>query len=142
MAVDCAQKIPGVDLAAAIYIQLVAEMPTRNIYDDIPESATWPYITIGEAFSEDDSTKMSYGMRKVINFHVWTGLPNRGWEMCHMLINEVLGALVNNTWLQAAPVANWHLVDVVPGGNIIFLQEDNSVRHGVLPILFVLDQTA
>lgn len=140
MAVTCPQKIPGVDVAAAVYTQLTAEMPTRNIYDTNPASATWPYIVIGEAFSEDESTKMNWNMRKIINFHIWTGLPNRGWQMCHTLIDEVLQALVNHSWLQSAPVANWHLVDVVLGGNIIYLQEDNSVRHGVLPILFVLDQ--
>ncbi|MCM2390197.1 DUF3168 domain-containing protein [Streptomyces albipurpureus] len=43
-----------------------------GVYDWVPESATYPYIVIGEATEIPDNRHRGYGWQTTITQHVWT----------------------------------------------------------------------
>lgn len=45
---------------------------TADVYDHVPEDATFPYITVGEATEVADNTHQTFGHQSTVTLHIWT----------------------------------------------------------------------
>ena len=60
----------------AIYARLTGDPElsgmVTGVWDDVPEDADWPYVTIGESIESPDNTHGGFGRDVVATLHVWT----------------------------------------------------------------------
>lgn len=63
---------PTQPIQAAIYTALTGESGMADVYDEVPETADYPYIVIGEAFTTPDNSHDRKAWRTVVTLHVWS----------------------------------------------------------------------
>ncbi|MEU9777142.1 DUF3168 domain-containing protein [Streptomyces sp. NPDC047968] len=65
---------PMAAIQRALYERLTAEAGSlvTGVYDYVPETADYPYVTVGEAIETPDNAHDRYGWETVATLHVWT----------------------------------------------------------------------
>jgi len=111
-------------LVAAPAIKALAGDPAR-VFDDVPETAAFPLISIGDATGADWSSKTTDGLEATITLHVWS--RQRGRREVKVILDAVHGVLHN----AALSVAGHALALLQFEFAEDFLDEDGLTRHGV-----------
>jgi len=99
-------------LRAAIHDALVADgalsalLGGARVYDEVPQAAAFPYVTLGEARITDWSTGSEVGAEHQLTLHAWSRQGG------HREAHEIAGALLQA--LDDAPLAldGHHLVNL------------------------------
>jgi hypothetical protein len=84
-------------LRAAIHDALTADAPLTGllggpkIYDEVPNSASFPYVTLGEARVADWSTGNDTGEEHQLTLHAWS--RQGGHREAHVIAGALLQAL-------------------------------------------------
>lgn len=84
-------------LRAAIHDALAADAPLTSvlggpkIYDEVPGSASFPYVTLGEARVSDFSTASEAGEEHQLTLHAWS--RQGGHREAHVIAGALLQAL-------------------------------------------------
>ena len=84
-------------LQQAIYTTLSSATPLidllggPHIYDDVPQRAAFPYLTLGQSTVRDWSTGSDDGLEHLLTLHVWSRAGGRG--QTHDIMAAVEGAL-------------------------------------------------
>ncbi|MCA0316755.1 MAG: DUF3168 domain-containing protein [Proteobacteria bacterium] len=73
------------------YAPLVAVLGGAKVYDEPPRSAAFPYVTLGEAQTNDWSTGSSAGHEHALTLHVWS--RQGGQSEAHVVAGELVAAL-------------------------------------------------
>ena len=77
-----------------------------RIYDDVPPSTPYPYLSIGQTIERDWSTGTDDGREHTFTLHVWSRTPGR------RQVHEI-ASLVRATLHQAAlPLSNHRLINL------------------------------
>lgn len=121
-------KSPLLGLQGAVYRRLKDAL-SCPVYDDVPDGAAMPYVTIGEDTALDWSTKPQPGMEITQTLHVWSAYP--GMAEVKRIIDEAIQAVVNTTFdVDGFFVvsAQLDMVDV--------LRDPEGYRHGVVRFRF------
>jgi hypothetical protein len=82
-------------LNTLIYVNF-ANVP---IYDNIPDSANYPYIQISNVSMTDESTKTNFNSNCVVTIQIFTGTDGTSYSKkdADTISNEVLQILLNRT---------------------------------------------
>lgn len=89
----------ALSLRAAIYAALLADAPLcallggARIYDEPPEAAAFPFVTLGEAEMADASTMTEPGEETTLTLHVYS--RQGGHAQAHAMVGAVLEALID-----------------------------------------------
>lgn len=84
-------------LRAAIHDALVADAPLTSllggarVYDEVPQSAAFPYVTLGDAKVSDWSTATEAGEEHQLTLHAWS--RQGGHREAHVIAGALLQAL-------------------------------------------------
>lgn len=119
-------------LQKAIYAALaadgaVAALVGARIYDSVPESPTFPYITIGEAQGIDDGADCLDGEEVIATLHVWSREPG-GVEA-----KEIGGAIKDALHEQELLLeTGFALCDLRFRDSLYRLDPDGVTTHGIL----------
>lgn len=70
-------------------VDIVSLLGGANIYDEVPQNASCPYLTFGQSQARDWSTGTEDGQEHVITLHVWSRAAGR--KETH----DILGAVRN-----------------------------------------------
>ncbi|MGP3686532.1 DUF3168 domain-containing protein [Streptomyces sp. IBSNAI002] len=75
-------------LQRAVYARLTADAPltalVSGVYDEVPEDATFPYLTIGSITEQVDDAHNQRGLAADVTLDIWSRY--RGWaEAAHVL---------------------------------------------------------
>lgn len=96
-----------------------------GVYDDVPENATFPYVTIGETFLSPFDTKTEIGVEHVVVLHIWSRYE--GAKECKQIMTAIYDALNR----AALSVSGQTVVD----SRFTFAQTmrdpDGETRHGI-----------
>lgn len=115
-------------LAAALngFTPLTLALGGPKVFDDVPRSAVFPYVTMGDARAEDWSTGSSRGQEHVITLHVWS--QEGGQRQAHVIAGELLHAL------EAVPLslADHALVNLRFATCDIRREADGRTFHGIV----------
>lgn len=90
-------SMPGWALQQAIYQALVADAALTNllggaaVYDDVPQRAAFPYVTIGEGVARDWGSATEDGQEHTLSIHVWS--KGRGRREVHAIADAVRAVL-------------------------------------------------
>jgi hypothetical protein len=70
---------------------LVSLLGGARVYDDVPQSADFPYLTFGQTTTRDWATGTEAGTEHVIVLHVWSDA--KGKQQTHEILGVVFAAL-------------------------------------------------
>ena len=128
-------------LQSAIYTALNNDSTLTNThgaggYDDVPEGASFPYVTMGEDASNDYGTKDLDGSTVSLNIHVWS--QYRGSKEVKTIMDRI-HTLLHDSSLS---VSGCNLVNTRLEFMDILRDPDGITRHGVMRFRAVMLGTA
>lgn len=131
----------ALDLQVAIHAALVNHPGTIStlggihIFDDVPQRARFPYVTIGDIETRDWDTQTSSGHEHIITLHVWSN--HRGRKQVQTIIGEIDDALDD----QALPLQDHQLINL----HVIFWSAlrdlDGDAYHGIIRLRAATEKT-
>ena len=125
-------KSPIFPLQKAIYERLKNNL-SCPVYDNIPDGAAMPYVTIGEDTAVDWSTKLENGQEVTHTLHIWSDY--KGMMETKQLINTII-QILTLTPLQVegffVVTARLDMVETMRG--------PEGYRHGVVRFRFKIQE--
>lgn len=113
-------------IQAAIYQRLTNYAPLNvPIYDDVPQGAAFPYITIGDDTLTEWDQDACLGADATLTLHVWS--RERGRKQT----KQIQGLLYDALHRYPLTVNGAHAVDCLWEMSESFLDPDGHTRHGV-----------
>lgn len=116
-------------LARALYQRLSAGLSVP-VYDDVPTSATYPHVVIGESVSTSGGSHDRYGQRTVVALHVWS--TYHGWQEAARIAGDVIGLTDRQRDLE---IVGHHLVDLRLMQQTNLRDPDADLRHIALRVV-------
>jgi hypothetical protein len=126
-------------LQAAIYARLtadsavVATLGGPRVYDDVPRSAAYPYLTFGQTAVRDWSTGGEEGDEHIVTLHVWSKAAGR--RQAQDIIAAVRAALHD----QDLPLAGHRLVNLRHEFSEARREPDGERFHGIVRLRAVTE---
>lgn len=122
------------ELQRTIYRQLVAEAPSLNIYDDVPQKTSYPYVSIGEVVHTEFNTDTELGMSASVIIHTWS--RERGRKETKQMQNLVYNALNRRNLI----ITGYHFISCEFVDSQTFVENDGKTRHGVQEFVILYDE--
>jgi hypothetical protein len=122
--------IPLDDLQAKLYTRLDAAL-TASVYDNVPENASYPYVTIGEAIATPDNAHDRFGWDILETVHVWTRA--RGYKSGLAIANTIIATLDHKRSIIDLGDP-WHCVSIRFEQLLTLRDPDPEIRH--IPVQF------
>lgn len=118
------------EVQKAIYQVLTSDTALMNsisgVFDQVPEGSLFPYVSIGQSYSRDWSTKSSSGAQIVVTLHVFS---KQGGKKQALTIMERLHTLLHQGNLSLSGhvliMMRFEYSDVV-------LEDDGSTYQGII----------
>ena len=111
-------------LQQAIYTKVSTDIATP-VYDDVPQQADFPYVTIGEDSFTAWDTDSELGATSVLTVHTWS--RTRGKKETKAIQGDIYDSLHRATLISAG--YNFVTIDLISSES--FLDADGLTRHGV-----------
>ena len=100
-----------------------------SVYDDVPENATFPYITLGEGFADAWEEKDNVGQEHDLTIHTWSRYE--GFKECKQIMQAIYDALNR----VALTVTGQDVMDCRMTFAHFMRDPDGETRHGVQRVL-------
>ena len=129
----------GWDLQRAVYgaltgdATLVALLGGSHIYDDVPQTAAFPFVTIGRSELRDWSTGTDPGTEHQLTVHVWSRVSGR--REAH----EILGALADILHEASLSLTDHVLVNLRQDFSEVRRDPDGKTYHGIMRLRAVTE---
>ncbi len=104
---------------------LIALLGAPRIYDDAPQNAQFPYVTLSQTQIRDWSTGTETGAEHTVTLHVWS--RSRGKKQAF----EVLAAIQALLHDQTLPLENHRLVNMRHEFSQVRRDPDGETYHGI-----------
>ncbi len=105
---------------------VLALLGSPRIYDDVPQSAPFPYITLGQSTVRDWSSVVDDGEEHILTLHVWSRASGR--KETH----EVMGALREALHDRPLTLSGHRLVNLRHEFSDARRDSDGETYHGVV----------
>jgi len=96
-----------------------------DVYDDVPATAAFPYVVIGESTAIMWDTKSTLGVESTVTVHTWSRYRGRKETK---LIQQAIYDILHN---QELSITGYNSVYCFLDFEENFLDEDGLTRHGV-----------
>jgi hypothetical protein len=116
----------GVYQALAGSLDLTTLLGGVRVYDDAPQAAPYPFITLGQSVIRDWSTGTEDGAEHNLTLHVWS---RSGGKKQMLEITEAIRAVLHN---QPLVLADHHLVNLRHEFSEARLDPDGDTFHGIV----------
>lgn len=127
-------KLPSLTLHKA-QVERLESQTDYAIYDDHPENAVFPYVTMGEITARPWCDKFEDGMEVYSTLHIWSRYHGR--KEADEMSDAILQALTSSD-LDLAP--NFRAsFDRLDSYNLI-IDLDGITRHGILRMKYLIEQ--
>ncbi|AVH57887.1 MULTISPECIES: DUF3168 domain-containing protein [Streptomyces] len=114
-------------LQQAVYAKLTGHAPlialVSGVYDEVPEDAAHPYVTLGSITEDVDDAHNQRGLEASVVLHVWS--KYRGFKEAA----TILAALDTALDRQPLPVAGFKDVSVAHQQHTEVRDPDPDIRH-------------
>lgn len=125
----------GDELQRSIYAALTsANVAESRIYDQVPSSATFPYVTIGDSQVIDDSNSCGEAFEVFETIHVWSRPANDSKLELKALLPLVKSAILSISAVSGFTVQVLEFVSAQTNRDI-----DGETEHSVITFRFLLD---
>lgn len=116
-------------LQEALYTRLTSAVSPVVVYDDVPDGAAFPYVTLGESTETDISPKGAGFYEATHTLHVWSRY--KGFKQCNEIIDSIAAAF--ETPLDMAADGYTDCYTRVEYRQVM-RDPDGITRHGVVRI--------
>ena len=116
----------GVYQALAGSLDLTTLLGGVRVYDDAPQAAPYPFITLGQSVIRDWSTGTEDGAEHTLTLHVWS---RSGGKKQALEIIEAIRAVLHD---QPLVLADHHLVNLRHEFSEARLDPDGDTFHGIV----------
>ena len=116
----------GVYQALAGSLDLTTLLGGVRVYDDAPQAAPYPFITLGQSVIRDWSTGTEDGGEHNLTLHVWS---RSGGKKQALEIIEAIRAVLHN---QPLALADHHLINLRHEFSEARLDPDGDTFHGIV----------
>ena len=116
----------GVYRALAGSIDLTTLLGGIRVYDDAPQAAPYPFITLGQSVVRDWSTGTEDGAEHDLTLHVWS--RSDGKKQVHQIIDVIRTVLHD----QPLTLADHNLVNLRHELSEARLDPDGDTFHGIV----------
>lgn len=125
----------GPEVQKAIYDALTAAPPVAGgrVYDAVPESAVFPYVTIGGEQIVADGNTCGDGWEVYADVHVWSRKP--GFPEA-----KGIAAAAADRVTAITSIAGYSMVDVEFQDQRALRDPDGLTSHIVISFRFIIDQ--
>ena len=113
-------------LFSALNVSAITTDLSCGVFDDVPLSASYPYIAIGEETSIDYSVKDIQGGETTINLHIWS--QYKGSKETKQIMDKIHDLLHNSN----LSVSGFNLINLRFEFSDIMRDPDGITRHGVM----------
>jgi hypothetical protein len=114
-------------LLTAVYEKLTASSGlmavVSGVYDEVPENAAFPYVSIGPLIEAPDDVHDRQGLDALLTVHVWSDQPGSAQAA------DIFAAVDAALDRQPLAVAGWTVVSVRHEQHQVLKDSDPSVRH-------------
>lgn len=114
-------------LAADAALQAFIGNPAR-IYQQVPDNAVMPYVTIGESQTNDDSVEHLDAAEIFFTLHVWSDSEAKDFVECKRICSALRRSLHN----ADLTLAENRCVLIEHRRTDVLIDPDNITRHGVV----------
>ena len=111
---------------SALNVSAVTSDLSCGVFDDVPQSASYPYIVLGEETAVDFSVKDIQGGDFTVNIHVWS--QYKGSKETKQIMDKIHD-LLHNINLS---VTGFNLINLRFEFSDIMRDPDGITRHGVM----------
>jgi hypothetical protein len=129
-------KSPLWPLQIALF-QRVKALSSFPVSDATEETASFPYIKMGETHVIDWSDKSKPGQTVVQTVHFWSQYQGR--KECLEMMDDVLRA-ISNGWKPDLG-AEFNVVHQELDGQDVIVDLDGVTRHGILRMKYLIEET-
>ena len=116
----------GVYQALAGSVGLTTLLGGVRVYDDAPQAAPYPFITLGQSVVRDWSTGTEDGAEHDLTLHVWS--RSGGKKQVHQIIEAITTVLHD----QPLALSDHHLVNLRHELSEARLDPDGDTFHGIV----------
>jgi hypothetical protein len=116
----------GIYQALAGSSGLTTLLSGARIYDDAPQGAAFPFITLGQSVVRDWSTGTEDGAEHELTLHVWSRVGGK--KQVQEIIEAIRGALHD----QPLMLADHHLINLRHEFSEARLDPDGDTFHGIV----------
>ncbi len=116
----------GIYQALASSSGLTALLGGVRVYDDAPQAASFPFITLGQSVIRDWSTGTEDGAEHNLTLHVWS--RSGGKKQVHEIIDAIRAALHDQPLL----LADHYLINLRHQFSEARLDPDGDTFHGIV----------
>lgn len=121
---------PFNDIQRAIYVAFKDEIDAQ-VYDNVPEDKTRPWVTIGEAVGSPDNWHGGFGWDITSTFHVWT--QSLGYKPALAIAAQMI-AIIDHR-LDSLDIGDeWQIVAIRFMNLATMRDPDPEIRH--VPVQF------
>tara|TARA_Y100001972_G_C7626733_1_gene314392 strand:- start:805 stop:1206 length:402 start_codon:yes stop_codon:yes gene_type:complete len=111
---------------SALNVSAVTSDLSCGVFDDVPQSASYPYIALGEETAVDFSVKDIQGGDLTVNIHVWS--QYKGSKETKQIMDKIHDLLHNIN----LTVTGFNLINLRFEFSDIMRDPDGITRHGVM----------
>lgn len=124
------------DLQAQLFVALDGDI-SADVYDNVPETVTKPWVTIGESFAIPDNWHGGFGWDILTTLHVWT--KSHGFKSALDIVNEIIPILDHKRASLALP-DSWSVVSIRFVQLSTLRDPDPELRHVPVQFRIVIHQ--
>ena len=106
-----------------------------GVYDEAPEDAEFPYVTIGESVHNEGDTVNTLGDDASVTVHCWSRY--RGKKQ----IKEIQGAIYDALHRANTTYAGYDIISINWDTSQSFIDQDGLTRHGVQSFTVFVDKS-
>ena len=104
---------------------LLALLGGPRLYDDVPQAADFPYLTLGQSLARDWSTGSEDGDEHILTLHVWSQAKGK------REAQEIMGALRTALHDQPLALSGHRLVNLRHEHSEARRDPDGETYHGI-----------
>ena len=127
-------------IQTVIYQTLTAYAPlmamVEGVFDDVGESQTFPYVTIGESTHAENDTVAVFGDDSTITIHVWSRYEGRSET------KRIQGAIYDALHRAKPTYTGYNIMGIDWVNSQSFIDTDGETRHGVQTFRILIDKTS
>jgi len=112
----------------------------EGVYDSVPQTETFPYITIGEDAHTNWSTSNNLGHEVLATVNVWSRANLRSKERGRKETKTIQGEIFNTLNRASLTYAGYHIINIEEESSDSFVDADNLTRHGVQTFRVLIDR--
>jgi len=119
-------------LQQAVYAVLATNPPLTTllggarIFDDVPQAAPYPHVSLGQTSSSDWGTGTEDGEEHILTLHVWSQAGGRGEAQ------RVIGAIRDALHTASLPVTGHSLISLRQQFSDVRRDPDGITIHGLV----------